>query len=157
MGDVGLFRALCDQPDLVHDIMDHLTTLWLSLYERVVAEVRVDHIHIWEDMAGRGGPLISPDMIERFMMPCYDGIIAFAKRHDVRLVSVDSDGNVQQLVPIVVRPFEVQAGNDILAYHREYPELGIIGGIDKRVLSQSPKAVGREARQSLVFQPGIHQ
>jgi uroporphyrinogen-III decarboxylase len=37
-------------------------------------------------------------------------------------------------------PFEVAAGNDVVEIARKYPELVILGGIDKRVL-----AAGREA------------
>ena len=41
-------------------------------------------------------------------------------------------------------PFEVQAGNDILAYRRQYPTLGIIGGLDKRALAGSKDDIDRE-------------
>jgi uroporphyrinogen decarboxylase len=104
--------------------------------------VQIDHIHIWEDMSGKQGSLISPRMVEEFMMPCYDRIVDFARAHGVRLVSVDTDGDCSELVPIMVRhgvnyylPFEVQAGNDILAYRQQYPTLGILGGLDKRALA----------------------
>ena len=63
------------------------------------------------------GPLISPAMVEEFMMPCYDRIVAFARAHGVRLVSVDTDGDCSELVPLMMKhginmffPFEVQAG-----------------------------------------------
>jgi uroporphyrinogen-III decarboxylase len=112
------------------------------MYERVAAEVQIDHIHIWEDMAGRQGSLISPDMVEEFMMPCYDRIVAFAKAYGVRMVSVDTDGDCSQLVPVFMKhginmmfPFEVQAGCDIREYRKQYPTLGIVGGLDKRPLA----------------------
>jgi hypothetical protein len=139
------------EPKMIRDMMQHLTSLWLGLWERVAAEVQIDHIHIWEDMSGKQGSLISPAMTEEFMMPCYDRIVAFARAHGVRVVSVDTDGDCSELVPLMMRhginmffPFEVQAGNDILAYRRKYPELGIMCGLDKRCLSQTPEAVDRE-------------
>jgi hypothetical protein len=132
-----------------------MTTLWLGLYERVAAEVQIDHIHIWEDMSGRQGSLISPAMVEEFMMPCYDRIAGFARDHGVRLVSVDTDGNCSELVPVMMKhgvnmffPFEVQAGNDILAYRRQYPQLGIMCGLDKRVLSGTHADVDREVTKA---------
>ena len=140
---------------MIRDMMEHLTTLWLALWERVVAEVRIDHIHIWEDMSGKHGSLISPAMAEEFMMPCYDRIVAFARAHGVRLVSVDTDGDCRELVPIMIRhginvffPFEVQAGNDILAYRAIYPELGILGGLDKRALAEGRPAIDREVERA---------
>jgi uroporphyrinogen decarboxylase len=144
-----------DEPDWMRDMMEHLTSLWLALWERVAAEVQIDHIHIWEDMAGRQGSLISPAMVEEFMMPCYDRIAAFARRQGVRVVSVDTDGDCSQLVPVMVRhgvnvmfPFEAQAGNDVRDYRRKYPELGILHGLDKRALAGTRAAVDREVAKA---------
>ncbi len=140
LGVERLLTSFYDEPDMVADMMQHLTGLWLNLWSRIADETRIDHIHIWEDMSGRQGSLISPKMVERFMMPCYDRVAEFARRHGVRIVSVDTDGDCSQLVPIFMRhginmmfPFEVQAGNDIRRVRRDYPGLGIMGGLDKRV------------------------
>lgn len=155
MGAEELLVGFYSEPEMIRDMMRHMTTLWLGLYERVAAEVQIDHIHIWEDMSGRQGSLISPAMVETFMMPCYDRIADFARAHGVRLVSVDTDGNCSELVPVMMKhgvnmffPFEVQAGNDILAYRRQYPKLGIMCGLDKRVLSGTHADVDREVAKA---------
>lgn len=151
MGVEEMLVAFYTEPAMIRDMMEHLTTLWLHLWEQVACEVRIDHIHLWEDMAGRQGSLISPAMIEEFMMPCYDRVADFAARHGVRVVSVDSDGQCSELVEVMTRhgvnmmlPFEVQAGNDILEYREAYPELGITGGLDKRALATGRDAIDRE-------------
>ncbi|MBN1942433.1 MAG: hypothetical protein JW849_03975 [Phycisphaerae bacterium] len=151
MGAEALLVAFYDHPDLVHDMMNHLATLWISLWEKVADEVRIDHIHIWEDMSGRQGSLISPAMIETFMMPCYDRIADFARSVGVRVISVDTDGDCGELVPLMMKhgvnaffPFEVQAGNDILEYRRRYPTLGILGGLDKRALAGTKRDIDIE-------------
>ncbi|NLH99192.1 MAG: hypothetical protein GX446_06835 [Chthonomonadales bacterium] len=148
MGVEALLYAMHDEPDLVRDMMDHLTGLWLVLWAQVADEVPIDHIHIWEDMSGRDGPLISPRMVRRFMMPCYDRIVAFARERHVPIVSVDTDGDCSLLTPIFMEhgitmmfPFEVQAGNDIEEVRRSYPSLGIVGGLDKRALAADRHAV----------------
>lgn len=155
MGAEGLLYGFSEQPDLIADIMQHLTSVWIALWMRVAAEVRIDHIHIWEDMAGRQGSLISPGMMERFMMPCYDRIAAFAREAGARIVSVDSDGDVRHLVPVMMRhginmmfPFEVQAGCDVLRYREQYPTLGIMGGLDKRALARGRGAVDGEVERA---------
>ena len=132
-------------------VMRHLTDLWISLWLRIAQEIQIDRIHIWEDMSGRQGSLVSPKMVEEFMMPCYDRIGAVGRENGVRVVSVDTDGDVSELVPIFMRhgvnliyPFEVQAGNDILEYRRKYPDLGILGGLDKRALAKDHAAIDRE-------------
>ena len=151
LGNEQVLYAFYDHPEMVRDMMNTLTSLWLALYERVAARVQIDHIHIWEDMSGRQGSPISPAMVEEFMMPCYDRIVAFARAHSVRVVSVDTDGDCSQLVPIFLKhginmmfPFEVQAGNDIRAYRQRYPTLGIMFGLDKRCLAGTLADVDRE-------------
>jgi uroporphyrinogen decarboxylase len=155
MGAEEFLIAFYTDPALVKDMMSHLTALWIALWMRVRNEVRIDRIHIWEDMSGRQGSLISPKMVNEFMMPCYDRIAAFAREAGVRVISVDTDGDCSELVPIymehginLIYPFEVQAGNDILAYRRKYPRLGILGGLDKRALALGKKAIDREVERA---------
>jgi uroporphyrinogen decarboxylase len=147
MGVEALMIAFYEQPELIHDIMDTLTDLWLSLYAGVVRDVRIDAIHMWEDMSGKQGSLISPAMVEEFMLPNYRKISHFARENNIPVFSVDTDGNVQELVPLflsagvnLVYPFEVAAGCDINTYRQLYPALGIMGGIDKQQI-----ALGKEA------------
>lgn len=151
MGAEEVLIAFYEEPEMIRDMMDHLTTLWLSLWEQVAAEVQIDHLHIWEDMAGKQGSLISPAMVEEFMMPQYDRLVEFARAHGVRIVSVDTDGDCSELVPIFLRhgvnmmfPFEVQAGCDIREFRRQYPELSILGGLDKRALAGTKADVDGE-------------
>ncbi len=101
-------------------------------------------------------------MVREFMMPCYDRIAAFAASAGVRLVSVDTDGDCDELVPVMMAhgintffPFEVQAGNDIFAYRRQYPMLGIIGGLDKRALAAGKDEIDHEiARARRMLEQG---
>lgn len=144
-----------DHPEVMHDMMGTLTTLWLSAYETIAEHVQIDHIHIWEDMSGKQGSLISPAMIEEFMMPCYDRIAAFAQEKGVRIVSVDSDGRCDELVRVMTAhginmffPFEVQAGNDIREFREQYPELGIMGGLDKNALARDRTAIDAEVEKA---------
>ena len=151
MGTEPLLRAFIEQPDLVHDMMDYLTDFWIRIYDRVTEHVKVACIHIWEDMAGRQGSLISPKMVRDFMMPNYRKIKEFADSKGIPLISVDSDGDVSELVPIMMEngvnlffPFEVQAGSDVEEYRRKYPRLGMMGGLDKRALAEGKEAIDRE-------------
>jgi len=162
LGVEEMLVAFCTEPLMIADMMDHMTSLWIGIWQRVAAEVQIDHIHIWEDMSGRHGSLISPKMIERFMMPCYDRITSFALSHGVRVISVDTDGDCSQLVPMMMRhgvnmlfPFEVQAGNTIEVYRQMYPHLGIMCGLDKRSLAGTKGDVDREiARADRMMQLG---
>jgi uroporphyrinogen decarboxylase len=151
LGVEELLMGFYDDPEMIRDIMETFTSLWLALYEKVAEIIDIDHIHIWEDMCGKQGSLISMKMIEEFMMPQYDRIADFCRRRKVPIFSTDSDGNVDQLVPTLIRhginaflPFEVQAGCDIEEYRRNYPALGILGGLDKNALAADKAAIHKQ-------------
>ena len=55
MGYTNLFFLYYDQPDLVEDIVRHFTSLWLAIWEEVLAQVDVDVVHIWEDVSSGKG------------------------------------------------------------------------------------------------------
>ena len=151
MGVEALLLAFYDDPELIHDMMDSLTDLWLAIYEKVCRAVKVDIIHIWEDMSGKNGSLISPAMVREFMLPNYKRISAFAQAHEIPVIALDTDGDCMELVPLflegginLVMPFEVAAGCDILEYRKRFPKLCIMGGIDKQEVARGPAAIERE-------------
>jgi len=151
MGVENLLIAFIEEPELVHDMMDHLTDLWLMIYAKVVKYIKVDMIHMWEDMSGKQGSLISPAMVKDFMLTNYRRISKFCGENNIEVFSVDTDGNVDELVPLFMSagvnfifPFEVAAGSDILEFRKKYPGLGIFGGIDKRELAKTKKEIDRQ-------------
>jgi len=152
LGDEDGLLAFYTQPDLVREIMEHVTRVYLAVFGAVCdAGVRVDVIHIWEDMCGRQGPLISPTHWREFMGPCYRRIQAFANAHDIPILSVDTDGQPMLIVEPMMEagvnylwPFEVAAGCDVNVFRGRFPTLGMMGGIDKRALAKDPKAIDAE-------------
>ena len=151
LGDEECLVSFYTMPDLVHDIMDHLTSLYLTVFERVARVIPIDVILIWEDMCGKQGPLISPSHWEEFMGSPYRRIREFARSFGIPLISVDTDGDPDRIIPCMMRngvnylyPMEVAAGCDVGALRTKYPTLGMMGGIDKRALALGPGAIDRE-------------
>ncbi len=151
LGDEQCLTAFYTDPELVHDIMGHLATLYLHVFEVVVQECKVDVIHIWEDMCGRNGPLISPALWEEFMGPQYRRVRDFAHRHDIPVISVDTDGDpdliIQPMIDAGVNllfPCEVAAGCDVNVMRKKHPDMALMGGIDKRALADGPSAIDTE-------------
>jgi uroporphyrinogen decarboxylase len=127
-----------DDPDLMHDILDTLCDLWIELYTRVQRDVEIDYFFIWEDMCYKGGPLISPALFREFLLPRYKRLTSALKDAGVKLIFVDSDGDFRKLIPLWIEggvditfPWESQFGLDITESRRRYPQLGMIGGVDK--------------------------
>ncbi|MBM4039496.1 MAG: hypothetical protein FJ290_13370 [Planctomycetes bacterium] len=155
---VGVER-LCtlfyDNPAFVEEMMDADADFIIALMGHILDVAVPDAFGLWEDMAYNHAPLISPAMVRRFMLPRYRRVADFVRSRGVRYVGLDSDGQVDCLIPVwldaglnFLYPFEVQAGMDVLAVRRKYGrELRLWGGIDKRALARGPAAIDAELRR----------
>ncbi|MFA6107385.1 MAG: uroporphyrinogen decarboxylase family protein [Candidatus Latescibacterota bacterium] len=151
LGVENLLLAFHDQPELVHAINRHQLYFVRELYAKVLQDVSFDFVFCWEDMSYRNGPLIGPEMVRRFMLPYYRELVDFFRlRGDCRFL-LDSDGDVRQLIPLFREagiggflPFEVAAGMDVAEIGRQYPDLILAGGLDKREIAKGRRAIDRE-------------
>ena len=158
MGLERLLLTFYDDPELIHQIIsDHLHAI-LELYPRAIEAARPDFAFIWEDMSYKNGPLISPAMFRRFLLPAYQELTAFLKRMGIRVILVDSDGNLERLIPLWLEggvtgllPFEVRAGMDVSSVRNRYPSLQIIGGIEKHRLEGDQADIDLELERVLPF------
>jgi uroporphyrinogen-III decarboxylase len=151
MGYERLAALFFDDPDLIEDMLDTLCDLWISVYTRVEQDIHLDYFYIWEDMCYKGGPLISPTLFRCFLLPRYQRLIAGLRASGCAHILVDSDGDMRKLVPLWIEggvditfPWETQFGLDIIAVRRQYPGLGMIGGLDKHALSLGREAMDKE-------------
>ncbi|NQU15317.1 MAG: hypothetical protein HQ561_14290, partial [Desulfobacteraceae bacterium] len=159
MGLENLLYTFYDDPNLVEDMMDAVLYLELEVIKRTVKDLKVDQVSFWEDMCYKSGPLISPDMFRRFMMPRYRQITDLLHKNGIDIIFVDSDGNLTELIPLwlecginYVWPLEVAAGNDAVALRKEYGRDLIMGGnIDKRALIKSKDAIRGEVLAKVPF------
>ncbi len=153
-GFENLMYKFFDDPQLVRDVLAHLTELWLGLFEEVLAQTDVDYAYFWEDMSYKSGSMVSPRIFREFLMPVYKRITVFFRQHGIDIVLLDTDGNVWGLIPLFLEggvtglyPFEVRAGMDVAAVRAAYPRLQMMGGIDKNALVAGPAAIDVELRR----------
>jgi uroporphyrinogen decarboxylase len=157
-GVEGLCLAYYDQPALIHEVMEHWVEFYCRLMDRVWQSVQFDFILIWEDMAYKNGPLISPQLVRTFMLPYYRQLIDHTRLLGCDIIIVDSDGDVSLLVPLFLEagvnamlPFEVQSGMDVRQFQAQYGDnLAMIGGLDKRVLPFGSVAIQDELRSRMI-------
>jgi uroporphyrinogen decarboxylase len=155
MGVERLCMTFCDDPAFVEEMMDTVADFTIELAGRILDVVSLDAFALWEDMAYNHGPLISPEMARRHMLPRYRRVAEFLRSRGVKYVGLDSDGQVDSLIPVwldaglnFLYPFEVQSGMDVLAVRRKYGrELRIWGGFDKRAIRDGPAAIDAEIRR----------
>ncbi|MEI6808202.1 MAG: uroporphyrinogen decarboxylase family protein [bacterium] len=152
MGFENLSLAFYEYPEMIHDMIDHMTELVLHQLRQIPLDIAIDHSSWWEDMASRNGPFVGPVMFREFLQPQYHRIQEELKKHGVVIGIVDCDGNPHDIVGNwieegvnIMFPAEVAAGCDMYAWRREFgKELRLRGGIAKTPLVEGGKAIDRE-------------
>lgn len=152
MGMEGLCIATYEQPALIEDMVEFLTDFVTKAIGKALSEVEVDVLLFGaEDMAYKNATILSPDSVRHYMFGSYKKITEFCLQNGARQIMLDSDGHVDELIPIwldagisSVLPFEAAAGMDPVRIRRKYPKLGMLGGIDKRVLSRGKAEIESE-------------
>jgi hypothetical protein len=148
LGYEKLFYWYYDEPELLHDMLSTFTDVWLAVYEQVLSEVEVDHIHFWEDISAGKGPMVSLELVREFMLPYYKRMIDFLKARGMKIFFVDTDGDCNSLIPLFMSvgvtgmyPFETHCGMDIVKVRREYPTLQILGGVPKSEIAKGRQRI----------------
>ncbi len=161
IGPGDLLYKFYDDPTLIHDCMK----TWFELADAVIARhqehVTLDELFLAEDICYNSGSLISPDMMREFLFPYYQQLIANIRARQIDpsrhlYIQIDTDGDAAPVIPVyqeigmdAMSPFEVASGCDVVALGKQYPELAMFGGIDKRILAESKDAIDREVERIL--------
>ncbi len=110
----------------------------------------IDEVFMAEDICYNHGLLISPDTFHEFLMPYYQQLLGNARARQSRPIGlhIDTDGDCRPSIPLYLElgmtrmsPFEVASGCDVVEIGRQYPEMMMSGGIDKRALAAGKDAI----------------
>lgn len=157
IGGLNLMYMLYDDPALIHACMQ----TWFELADAIVARhqqfVTLDEIFLGEDICYNHGSLISHDMIREFLFPYYRQLLDNARSRQIDKTrklhfQLDTDGFSDDILDLYrnelgmdyLSPFEAAAGCDVVRTGRQYPDLLISGGFDKRILAGSFDDIDRE-------------
>ena len=152
MGLEGISQALYDDPEWVQEMMDYLSEFLVCTLRRAVQDVEIDYVTLWEDMAYKAGPMISPSMFRRFMLEPYKRLTSLFHENGAHLIFVDCDGDAEELIPLWLEggvtgfwPVERAAGMDPIQLRERFGrQLRLMGGIDKRAVKAGHKETDAE-------------
>lgn len=154
MGIVGLSYLMVDDEELYAEIIDTVGALALRCAEAALKVYSgFDHLHFWEDICFKNGPLVRPEVFAELVGPHYRRITDLARGYGIDIASLDCDGCIDELVPVWLEngvntmfPIEVGVWNASIAPWREKygRELRGVGGMDKRVFAEDFAAVDAE-------------
>ena len=162
VGPAEILYMVYDEPKLVHDMMK----TWFEVMDPIIAihqqSVTLDELFLAEDICYNMGPLMSPDMMREFLFPYYQQLIANVKARQLdnrhMFLQIDTDGDCRPVMPVYMElgadyfsPFEVASGCDVVELAKQYPDILMRGGIDKRILAQGKDAIDREVDRIMPF------
>ena len=154
-GFEGASYMIYDDRVLFEEIMEQITQVVIKTITPAIEAIDLDFAIGWEDMCFNHGPIISPALFERYMVPRYKRIAELLARHGIDRVIVDCDGDISQLVPLWIEagvncmfPLEIAAGTDPFKLRDQYGEqVLLLGGVNKRPLIEGKSAIKRELKR----------
>ena len=156
MGLENMLMMFYDDPDLIKMMINDRVDADMELYEQPIKDTMPDFAFLWEDMCYKNGPMMSPELFCEFMLPAYKKLTDYFNSLGIKYIMVDSDGDISEMIPHWIEggvncltPFEVKCGMDVREIRKQYPELRILGGIDKHKLEGSRADIDTELHRIL--------
>jgi uroporphyrinogen decarboxylase len=152
MGFEGICMAVHDYPEMMEDIFHRMTDVIVKQLERALPGTDFDYAYGWEDISFRSGPILSPDYFRSVIVPCYKRITEVLRRHGIKTIYTDSDGDISLLIEPFLEggitalfPLERAGLTDPVEIRKRYGKrVRMLGGVDKVPLLEGPAAIKRE-------------
>lgn len=144
-----------DDPDWAVEMLEFWSNYLLSQCKLILETgFKPEFVMVDEDMAYNHGPMISPIILKKFIVPQYQKINAYLYAKGIDVVGIESDGLVDEMIPIfhdagvnLWSPFEMICRKEkpsLLELGEKYPWLRMIGGMDKTALVKGREAIVNE-------------
>ena len=146
MGVENMSYLMFDDRDCYADMVMTLADLTCWGLDQVLPHMQADMGFGWEDICGRAGPLVSPNIFQECVAPGYTKIRNKLEEYGVHLYGIDSDGDVTALVGPWLEAgvnvqFPIEVGvwkGDARVQRKQFgKDLRIIGNFDKLALERS--------------------
>ena len=140
MGFQRFFMRLIEDAAFVERLLEARTEWCIAMYQKAVS-LGAEVVVLGDDAAHGGGPMISPAMWRKFLLPLHRRIVDAL---DVPVIW-HSDGDTEALLPMAIEAgfvgvhgVDSVAGMDLVKIKREFgQDLALIGNVDVRVLFES--------------------
>jgi len=148
--------AFYDMPEVIEDMNQFILDTYIEYLGKIFDMIKPEVILLEEDLSGSNGPMLSPDAFNEFVGAYYKKLFPFLKSKGVKNIFVDTDGDFNKLIPNFIEsgvdgflPMDVNAGMDIVAVRKEYPQLKFIGAFNKLKIAEGREAIDQEFERIL--------
>ncbi len=166
-GMENLYLKMYSEPGLVDALLQHLVDFYAAVSEGIfdAAAQAIDIFFMGNDFGGQNGPLLSPELFERFMLPHLRRLAALGRSYNL-LVQLHCCGGFAPLIPAMIDAgidglHAIQPachGMDLRTLKTEFGGKVLFnGGIDSHhvLIDGSPEIVRETTRKTLaIMMPG---
>lgn len=115
--------AMFDEAPNLQVVLDKLMAFNLGLVERFISYADVEWLGYAEDLGMQSGPMLSPDMFKKWIMPVYRTIMEPAEKAGC-IIHMHSDGDIRtladDLLTLPVNVFNIQDNANTLPWLHEH-------------------------------------
>jgi len=144
----GICYAWADYPEMLEDMVETCCQLVEMQLDKVLGKIDFDYACGWEDICFNYGPILPPSFFQEVVAPRYKRISKKLHAHGIDIWYTDCDGDVRPLLPIFMEsginclfPYEVNSCAPPGEILDAYPNLRLMGGVDKMKLIEGPAAI----------------
>jgi uroporphyrinogen-III decarboxylase len=103
LGMENLYMKMYDEPQLADAVMQHMVDYYAAVSRRIfdAAGDAIDIFFIGNDLGSQTGPLLSPELFERFVLPHLRRLIDLGHSYDVK-VQLHCCGGFAPLIPLLI-------------------------------------------------------
>lgn len=146
MGPQLHLMAFVNEPEWIHEIYESHTQLAIDYIHYLKKETKLDFdgVFMWGDIAYKNGLMISPTMVNDFIVPSYSKIAEVVHDYGGKVI-LHGCGNMTEALPLLIdagvdcwQAMEVKAGVDIRDLKSEYgSRISFMGNIDARLFEKN--------------------
>lgn len=157
-----VLHATLNDPDDVSARLEMYGEFCARMLDLTLQQVEPEFIYLSEPISDNHGPLISPDMFGRFVLPVYERLVSVARAHGCGEIALGTYGNSTRLLAPMIRAGVTMLwiseaaespATDYRNIRREHgADLGLIGGVPLSLL-RSASLAGMRDRLSEIVTP----
>ena len=155
VGMESLMAYFITEPGFVREVLHRIMDFQLGLAQHYV-RLGVEFASLGDDLGTQQGPLLSPDIVDEFLLPEYERLFHLSREHNV-LIGFHCCGNLDSVVDVfldlgvdVLNPIQATA-NDLdrirKATHRRMALSGAVSTVT--IMDGPPERIVAEVRERL--------
>jgi len=163
LGMENLYIKMYTEPELVDAVLQHIVDYYAAVSQHIfdAAGSVIDIFFIGNDFGGQTGPLLSPELFDRFMLPQLERLIRLGHAYGLK-VQLHCCGGIAPLIPSLIKAgldglHAVQpdcTGMDLQTLKARFGDSILFnGGIDSHhvLIDGTPESVPQHTREVLAI------